>query len=187
MYKDARKTAGLSIEEASFLLHIAPRTLCKYEAGETLPSQEVALAMGKVYGSPALTMLYCRRECAIGAAYSYEYLNNVDRTPQNILLKLHQVHREAGEAIGRMLVTIINKQQGSDFSESERHSFEQGLQELLDLEHTIEMLKMELGERQWCDIPQLISEHNSKCYRQGYVVHGTVKEDEQMYLCWVAV
>ncbi len=181
MYKQTRKQSGLCIEEASFQLHIAPRTLCKYEAAETHPGPEVALAMGRVYKAPALTMQYCRRECAIGTAYSYEVLNNVDLSPQNILLKLHQVHQDAGEAIGRLLSTVINKQQHSDFTDGEQQSLEQDLHDLLDLEHTIETLKMELGERQWCDIPQLVSEHNSKCFDRGYVVHGVVREVEQIY------
>lgn len=34
MYRTARKEAGLTLEEAAFWLHVAPRTLGKYESGE---------------------------------------------------------------------------------------------------------------------------------------------------------
>jgi transcriptional regulator with XRE-family HTH domain len=178
--------AGLSRRAAGQALALHPKSIEAYESGRLSPDAAVVLAMAKLYGKACLNQQYCRRQCAIGAAYSYEYLNNVDRTPQNILLKLCQAHRDAGEAIGRMLVTIVNKRQADDFSEREKQSFEQGLHELLDLEHTIETLKMELGERQWCDIPQLVSEHNSKCYRQGYVTHDVVKEDACIYCAFGA-
>lgn len=67
MYRAARKAAELSIEEASFRLHIAPRTLCKYEAGETVPPPEVVLVMSRLYKIPWLTQHYCREFCAKGA------------------------------------------------------------------------------------------------------------------------
>ncbi len=187
--KAARMESGLSRRAAGEALALHPKSIEAYESGHHAPAPAVVMAMAKLYGQPCLNQRYCRCECAIGASYSYEMLNNVDRSPQNILLKLHQVHREAGEAIGRMLSTVINKQQACDFTDGEQRSIKRDLHDLMDLEHTIETLKMELGERQWCDIPQLVSEHNSKCFDRGYVVHrahGVVREVEQIYAYGVA-
>ncbi len=185
--KTARVETGLSRRAAGEALALHPKSIEAYESGRLAPAPAVVMAMAKLYARPYLNQRYCRRVCAIGAAYSYEYLNKVDRSIQNILLKLYQEHREAGEAIQRLLITFINKQQASDFTDGEQGGFERDLHELLDLEHTIETLKMELGERQWCDIPKLVSEHNSKCYARGYVNHEVVREAEQIYEYSVAV
>lgn len=174
--KKARLEAGLSRRIAGQELAMHPKSIEAYESGKLAPAPEAALAMARLYSRPCLAQQYCRLQCAIGAAYSYAYLNNVDLSPQNILLKLYLVHREAGEALGRMLGTIVNKQSSGDFSEAEKRSFHQDIHNLLDLEHTIEMLKIELGRRRWINIPAMVSEHNSKCYQQGYVVGDEVKE-----------
>lgn len=181
MYKQERKRAGLSIEEAAFQLHVAPRTLCTYEAGKTRPSPETVLAMTKVYRAPALVTHYCRSNCAIGSAFCYVYLNNVDRSPQNILLKLHQKFREVQRALDRMSTIAINKQKPNDFSETEIKHIQEDLHDLMDLEHIIQVLKVEMEQLQWVEMPALVSEHNNKCYQKGYVVDGQVKEAEVAY------
>lgn len=166
MYKQARKQAGLSLEEAAFRLHVGVRTLCKYEAGETLPSPEVALAMGQVYKAPAMTMLYCRRECAIGRAYCYEVLNNVDTSPTAILTKYRQENREANEAVENLAVLMLNKRGRQDCTEEELQQIWRWALELLDLEHVIEVLKLRLWD--FVDVRQLVEEHNRKCLGKRY-------------------
>lgn len=166
MYKEARKRAGLSIEEAAFQLHIAPRTLCKYEAGETLPAPEVALAMGRIYNAPALTMLYCRRECAIGRAYCFELLNNVDTSPAAILTKYRQEDREANEAVEHLAMLMLNKHGRQDCTEEELQQIWRWALEMLDLEHVIETLKLRLWD--FLPVDKLIEEHNRKCLEKRY-------------------
>ena len=166
MYKDSRKQAGLTIEEAAFQLHIAPRTLCKYEAGENLPSPETALAMGRVYKAPAMTMLYCRKECAIGRAYCYEILNNVDTSPAAILTKYRQEEREAREALEHMAELMLNKHGRNDCSEVELRELWRWALEMLDLEHVIETLKLRLWD--FMDVQKLILEHNLKVLNKRY-------------------
>lgn len=56
MYAGARKGAGLSIEEAAFQIHIAPRTLVKYEHGESTPGPDVVLAMSR--NGPSLQSVF---------------------------------------------------------------------------------------------------------------------------------
>lgn len=166
MYRSARKLSGKSIEEAAFRLHIAPRTLCKYEAGETTPPPEVVLGMSQLYKQPDMTLKYCR-ECPIGEAYGYEVLNNVNLDPATVLLKFIGEYREVGELLDRLLELTVNKNERQDFSSDEWQEYIQGLQELLDLEHNIECLKMSLAK--WCDVTELVEQHNMKCLQKGYI------------------
>lgn len=184
MIRQARKKAGLTQEEVARRMFLGLRQYQRLEHGEQALSPEEAVRLAELLKSPSLIMVYCRNCCAIGRRYGYEALNNVDLSPQNILLKLYQEHKKAGEAIGRMLITVVNKQQVNDFTDGERGGFAGDLHDLLDLEHALATLKMELGERQWCDIPQLVGEHNSKCCRRGYVIqggHGLIREEGQVY------
>jgi len=88
VYKVARKCAGLTVEEAAFRLHVAPRTFSKYEAGENAPPPEVVVAMSREYHAPGLTARYCRENCAIGRAHGYEVLDRVNLDPPSVMLKL---------------------------------------------------------------------------------------------------
>lgn len=167
MYKEARKQAGLSIEEAAFGLHIAPRTLCKYEAGETVPPPEVVLEMSRLYRIPWLTQHYCREHCAIGRAYSYEVLTGVNLDPPSVMLKLVGEMAEAQAVLQRMLELAVNKNRREDFTPEEWAEFTKCLHEFLDVEHNVETLKISLGR--WCDVSELISQHNQKCWQRGYI------------------
>lgn len=167
MYKQARKDAGLSIEEAAFQVHIAPRTLCKYEAGETVPPPEVVLAMARIYRIPWMTQIYCRENCAIGEAYSYEVLTGVNIDPPSVLLKLVGEMAEAQAVLQRMLEIAVNKNSKDDFTSEEWAEFVRCLHEFLDVEHNIETLKISLG--QWCDVSEFISQHNTKCWQRKYI------------------
>ena len=167
MYKDARKQAGLSIEEASFRVHIGQRTLCKYEAGETTPPPDVVLKMSEVYKMPQLTAWYCREECAIGQRYCYELLNNVDLSPVAILTKFMDEKSEIDQLLGRLMAVVLNKKSAADFTEQEMEDFKLAVLELLDLEHVIETLKLQIWK--FINVAELVKEHNEKCLRQGYV------------------
>jgi len=54
MYKQARKEAGLSLEEASHRLHIGRRTLVNYENGHTIIPTELVVKMAEVYNKPEI-------------------------------------------------------------------------------------------------------------------------------------
>jgi transcriptional regulator with XRE-family HTH domain len=176
MYKEARKRAKLSIEEAAPRLHIATRTLCNYESGASMASPETALAMSREYNSPALTMLYCRKECAIGKAYAYEILNNVDLHPAAIINKYRQENREANEAIEQLAIVMLNKTTRCSCTPEELAQIHRLALELLDLQHVIETLKLRLWD--YCEVDQLVKEHNSKCLKKRYYDPG--KTDLQL-------
>jgi len=172
MYKRARNKRKMSLEEASFRCHIGRRTLCKYEAGESIPPPDVVLRMSEVYQEPILTQRYCR-ECPIGQKYSYEVLDNVNLDPATVLLKLISEYREAGQVLDRLLELTVNKNSRQDFTDDEWQEYMQGLHEFLDVEHNIECLKLALG--MWCDMAELVEQHNQKCRDRGYVKKAIAK------------
>ncbi|MEW6663037.1 MAG: helix-turn-helix domain-containing protein [Bacillota bacterium] len=167
MYREARKKAGLSIEAAAEKLHLAPRTLINYEHEQSIPPPEVALGMSRLYKVPWLTQHYCRLNCAIGQAYSYEVLNGVSLDPPSVMLKLIGEMAEAMGVLYRMVDLAVNKDGYEDFRKEEWAEFEKCLQEFFDVEHNIETLKISLG--QWCDVSELVAVHNQKCHARGYV------------------
>lgn len=166
MYREARKGAGFSIEEAAFRLHVGTRTLTKYESGENTPPPEVALSMSRLYRIPWMTQTYCRERCAIGEAYSYEVLTGVNLDPASVLLKLVGEMTEAQKVLQRMLDLAVNKNAREDFSPNDWTEFIQCLHEFLDVEHNVECLKISLGR--WCDVSEIVAEHNAKCRAKGY-------------------
>lgn len=168
MYRDARDALGLSRDEAAFRLHIGSRTLVDYEAGKTVPPPDVVLGMSKLYRLPWLTQIYCKEHCAIGEAYSYEVLNGVNLDPASVLVKLSGEMEEAQAVLSEMFKIAVNKNSRSDFSDREWTSFIKCLHEFFDVEHNIECLKISLGS--WCDVSELIKEHNEKCWQRKYVV-----------------
>ena len=165
----ARENAGFSRREAGKRLALHPKSIEAYEYGRVIPPPEVVLAMGELYGEPELSGRYCRMNCAIGSAYSFEILNNVDLSITGILLKLRREYREAGDALEKIDTLILNKRCREDFSEGERKELGKCLHRLLNLEHNIEVLKIRLSCLKWLDLRRLVGEHNSKCYRRGYI------------------
>lgn len=62
---EARHCAGLTVESASELLGIAPRTLIYYEGGRRVPD-EIVVKMVEAYTSPELGYSWLSRELATG-------------------------------------------------------------------------------------------------------------------------
>jgi hypothetical protein len=74
----------------------------------------------------------------------------------------------------------VNKNSRGCFTDIEWTEFVQCLQEFLDVEHNVECLKITLG--QWCDVSELVSQHNSKCWQRGYIR----KNIERRVPAWVS-
>lgn len=173
--QQSREKAHLSRKRAGELLSLHPKSIEGYEYNRVIPAPDITLAMGETYGDPTLTKRYCNTHCAIGAAYSYVILNNVSLDIPSVLLKMRQEYQEAGEALEKMFALVVNKRCREDFKEHELREVEMCLQELQDLEHNIEVFKIQLANLSWFNIRQLVSDHNTKCYRQGYVVSEYAK------------
>jgi len=67
IYKVARETAGLTVEQAAERLGVEPRTVYNYEAGKTIPCKETIVAMAGIYNACWLLKHVCKG-CPIGAA-----------------------------------------------------------------------------------------------------------------------
>lgn len=173
MYKEARKKAGFSTEEAALRNNIAVRTLMKYESGAIKPPPDIVVKMSKMYRQPWLTQYYCR-ECEIGKSYSYEVLNNVDLSIAGILMSLQEETEEAVKVFPKIRKIVKNKNIKEDFSNEELKEFIEAIHEWIDLEHNIECLKIALNK--FVDVSGLIEEHNLKCIKKHYVI----KEEREL-------
>lgn len=69
MYKKARKNAGLTQDEAAERLYISKRSLADYEAGVTVPPDDVVCAMIELYGNRWLGYQHLQAHSEIGRRY----------------------------------------------------------------------------------------------------------------------
>lgn len=75
IYRIARKSAGLTQEEAAELLNVSPRTLSDYESGKSVPPDDVVCRMIEVYKADWLAYKHLK-QTEIGN----RYLPNIDST-----------------------------------------------------------------------------------------------------------
>lgn len=162
----ARTAKGMTQEEVARRLYVTKRTYQNIEYGQDIDPQ-TAVRLAEVLDCPALTMVYCRKGCAIGKKYCFEVLNNVDLSPMAILAKYRQEEHEAHEALEHMMVLMLNKRGAGDCTEAELAELQRWALEMLDLEHVIETLKLRLWE--FIDVAKLIKTHNEKCLEKRYV------------------
>lgn len=162
----ARRDAGLSQSEIARRMHLSVRALQYLESGERELTPEQAMRLSRILNQPALTMIYCRKNCPVGREYCYDILNNVDLSPMAILAKYRQEAREAQEALDKLSELMLNKQSALDCSPAEMTEIRRWAHELLDLEHVIETLKLQLW--QFFDVGALVREHNQKCLDKQY-------------------
>lgn len=172
-YQTPRENMRLSRNDVAALLadrgiEISTESLGCYERGVRDPSPGMVVELADIYKEPFLTQRYCRYNCAIGQAYSYEILDNIDLDNlSNIALKLLEEHRESHDVLAEILVLITNKRTKKDFTDYEYERLKKNVHELLDTEHTIEIFKIALNK--FIDMKEMIAEHNRKCRERGYV------------------
>ncbi|MBC8590647.1 helix-turn-helix domain-containing protein [Wansuia hejianensis] len=171
-YQTPRENKGLTRNDVANLLvdkgiEISTESLGCYERGVRAPSPEMVVELSNIYKEPFLTQRYCKYNCAIGQAYSYEILKGVDMNLSNVALKLLEEHRESHDVLEETLMLITNKRNKEDFTETEIQRLKSNIHELLDTEHTIEIFKIALNK--FIDMKEMIYEHNQKCRERGYV------------------
>lgn len=171
-YQTPRENKRLTRDNVASLLaekgiEISTESLGCYERGVRDPSPNMVVEFADIYQEPFLTQRYCKYNCAIGQAYSYEVLDNVDLINiSNIALKLLEEHRESHEVLNEILILITNKKGIKDFTDLELEKLKKNVHELLDTEHTIEIFKIALNK--FIDMKEMIAEHNEKCRQRGY-------------------
>lgn len=135
MLKEARKKAGLSIQEAAFRLHIGSRTLLNYENGYSMVPPDIVLKAAEVYNEPLLCARYCVESCPIGQVYATPVeIRDLASSVLGLLKEEADVH-----SIMHKLVTIA---QDGEITQEEIDEFRSILQELIELEQKIETLKL---------------------------------------------
>lgn len=171
-YQTPRERLNLTRNDVADLLvdrgiEISTESLGCYERGVRDPSPGMVVELANIYQEPFLTQRYCKYNCAIGQAYSYEILDGVDMNLSNVALKLLEEHRESHDVLEETLILITNKRNKEDFAEEEMNKLKLNIHELLDTEHTIEIFKIALNR--FIDMEEMIAEHNQKCRDRGYV------------------
>jgi len=164
--QQARKRAGLTQEQAAKKMFMGLRQYQRLEYGEQEMTPEEVLRLSKILNCPQLTIVYCKKNCAIGRRYCYSILNNVDLNPTAILTKYRQEAKEAAEALDNLAELMLNKRDKNDCTEEELKQIWRWALEMLDEEHVIETFKMELWK--FIDVAALIREHELKCLEKRY-------------------
>jgi transcriptional regulator with XRE-family HTH domain len=153
MLKCARKAAGLSTEQAAFMVHIGRRTLINYEEGITIAPPEVVLKMAEVYGKPTLTARYCSDICPIGQVYAHRP-EQIDI--QAVTVKMVRDYNFFGEA-NKILLEIAYD---GEITPDETERFEVALSQALGIEKDIEALKC-CASMHGVDIGRLIAQEKT--------------------------
>ena len=135
MYREARKEAGLTLEEAAWRLNVAPRTLGKYEAGELRVPPETVFCMGQIYNKPELPLHHCAEKCAIGRVYHPVFeIGNVATGTLQLMQELQDVNEQMN--------ALIRIAADGRITPDEIPEFEAILQELTELGEAIERMKL---------------------------------------------
>ncbi len=135
MYRQARKEAGLTLEEAAWRLNVAPRTLRKYESGELKVPPETAQRMGVVYNKPELPLHHCAEHCAIGRIYHPVFeIGNIATGTLQLMRELQDVNQQ--------IDALVSIAADGQISPEELVKFEVIMKELTELGEAIERMKL---------------------------------------------
>jgi transcriptional regulator with XRE-family HTH domain len=69
IYKNARRAAGLTQEQAAEHLYISVRSLAEYEAGRTIPACNTVCRMIETFNTPWLAYEHLRHSSEVGQKY----------------------------------------------------------------------------------------------------------------------
>lgn len=122
-FKESRKAAGLTAEEAARLLHLDKRSLYRVEAGQQPAGPELVWNMARLYGDPDLVRFHQSQLDPIGRRVNPPRLNNIVNSPQAVHLKLAEVMEEAAPLAARLCRFIVNKMAAGDFTGEERRQY----------------------------------------------------------------
>lgn len=135
--------------------------------GEQVMTPDDALAIAEAIDLPQLTQSYCASQCAIGKAYCYPTLNNVNLAPVAGWSKLRQELKELQMLVDSMIDLTMNKESADDYDAREKALLEDVLEQGMDVEHTFETVKMQ--SYAVVDVKKVIKRHNQKCLDKKYV------------------
>ena len=69
IYKTARRAAGKTQEQAAEHLYTSVRSLAEYEAGRTIPPDDIVCRMVEIYGAKHLAYLHLKQSTEVGRRF----------------------------------------------------------------------------------------------------------------------
>jgi transcriptional regulator with XRE-family HTH domain len=112
IYKSARLFAGLTIERASEMIGVAPRTLAGYEKGEYIPPADIVTKMCEVYRTDWLAYQHLQSSNPLGQKYLPEI--DFSNLPM-MVLRFQKEMADANKVAGDMVeVTCDGKVEGQE-------------------------------------------------------------------------
>lgn len=140
----ARYNERLSSREgAAELLGLSVSSLANYELGITkvVPVDSVVM-MADLYGAPALKAHYCKQVCPIGAE---KPICTEAGSIESIAVRMACLSRSG--QLDQITARLLEIARDGHVSEDERQAMEGMAQELAELEHLIQEMRMKAGER----------------------------------------
>lgn len=172
--KRLSKEEGLKQLALAEITGTDPKTTWNYLNGETPVTPEFVLRFAQATRHPEVISIFRQQEDPIGQRYDYVYLDNINTDPISVLAKLQSELKELQDIYTNLFALTINKRNIEDFTAEETGIFETYVQELLDVEHNIQVFKLSLAR--WTDIEPFVQRHNQKCIDRGYVQGCRIKE-----------
>jgi len=123
IYKFARKNAGLTQEEAAELLHISVRSLADYEAGRTIPPDDIVCNMVEIYKARWLAYSHLKYSTMVGQRYLPEL--SLTDLPRSVL-KLEKEVRDLENINGELVAIACD----GEIDEQERPMWQRIIKEI---------------------------------------------------------
>lgn len=102
IYRRCRVDARYTREAAAEMISVSVRSLADYEAGRTVPGDDIVCKMIEVYGAPELPYLHLKHNTEVGRRYLPDLF--LDELPKSVL-RFQRINRGA-RAIEPDLVDI---------------------------------------------------------------------------------
>lgn len=103
IYKNARRTAGLTQERWAEVLGIAPETVRRYESGELTPSDEVVLRMAEAAGQWILCYWHLARKSRVAGGILPEVRERtLPEAVLNLIVRINDFSRNGLESLTRL-------------------------------------------------------------------------------------
>jgi transcriptional regulator with XRE-family HTH domain len=126
IYKTSREDAGLSQEGAVEHLYISTRSLSDYEAGRTIPGDDIVCRMIETYNAPELAYLHLKTNTEVGRRYLPEIC--LDELPRAVL----RLQKESRDMQARE-VDLISIACDGEIDSTEQSIWEKTKRELQEL------------------------------------------------------
>ena len=164
----AIKKGGLTQEAVASSCGLSRSAFLRKVNGEQAMTPDDAVVIADAINLPQLTHIYCQKSCSIGQKYCFPILNNVNLDIVAGLVKYRQEVKESLALLDEMIDITMNKRDAEDYTPDELAFLNQGFQQMHDVEHTLETVKMQ----SWriTNVEDGIKVHNKKVYDKKYAV-----------------